>query len=213
MMNMLLVGTVNVYLFKDFFGNASFFSIFGLIQTGAVFAMMPLLKPLVGRFSKKEVGAAGIALASVMYFLLYLIPNITLPPFIVINVFGLFGFSLFNLIIWAFITDAIDYQEYLTGQREDRTVYAVYSFARKVGQAAFAGGLGGYALELIGYNSEVATQTQQVKDGIYTLATLVPALFYLVIALIIIFIYPLNKSRTKQLVTDLAKKREAKLQT
>lgn len=209
MMNMLLIGTVNVYLFKDFFGNASFFSIFGLIQTGAVFAMMPLLKPLVSKFGKKEVGITGIALASVTYFILYFIPNISLPLFIIINIFGLFGFSLFNLIIWAFVTDAIDYQEYLTGQREDGTVYAVYSFARKVGQA-FAGGLGGYALEFIGYQSEVATQTEQVKDGIYTLATLIPAIFYLVIALIIIFTYPLNKQRTKKLAIDLAEKRVAK---
>ena len=40
----------------------------------------------------------------------------------------------FNIIIWAFITDIIDYQEIRTGQREDGTIYAVYSFARKNAQ-------------------------------------------------------------------------------
>lgn len=42
-------------------------------------------------------------------------------------------------IIWAFITDVIDDQEVKTNKREDGTIYAVYSFARKLGQA-FAGG-------------------------------------------------------------------------
>ena len=37
--------------------------------------------------------------------------------------------------VWAFITDVIDYHQYKTGLREDGTVYGVNSFARKVGQA------------------------------------------------------------------------------
>ena len=55
--------------------------------------------------------------------------------------FGNLGTGLFNLLIWAFITDVIDYQEVQTGSRDDGTIYAVYSFARKIGQA-LAGGLG-----------------------------------------------------------------------
>ena len=62
--------------------------------------------------------------------------------YIIINVIGFLGFGVFNLIMWAFITDIIDDQEIRTGSREDGTVYAVYSFARKLGQAV-AGGLGG----------------------------------------------------------------------
>lgn len=209
MMCMLLVSTINVYLFKDYFGNASIFSIFGLLQASIVFLIMPTLKPLVSRFGKKEIAAAGVLLASVMYFILYIIPNISWGTFLVINAFGLVGFALFNLIIWAFVTDAIDYQEYLTGEREDGTVYAIYSFARKVGQA-FAGGLGGYALSIIGYNSSVATQTQEVKDGIYMLATLVPAIFYFIIVLVLIFFYPLSKERTKQLAIELKNRRKVK---
>ena len=109
--------------------------------------------------------------------------------------------------IWAFVTDAIDYQEYVTGSREDGTIYAIYSFARKLGQA-FAGGLAGYALTFIGYTSTVSEQSQGVKDGIYTIATLVPGATYLIIFLLLVFVYPLNKKRTKQLEIDLAEKRE-----
>src|SRR5699024_12145791 len=80
-----------------------------------------------------------------LLILLYFIPNISLTVFFIVNFIGLLGFGLFNLMIWAFVTDAIDYQEYVTGSREDGTIYAIYSFARKLGQA-FAGGLAGYAL-------------------------------------------------------------------
>jgi glycoside/pentoside/hexuronide:cation symporter, GPH family len=207
LMTMMLVGSINVYLFKDYFGSATALSLFSLVQSGAVFLAMPLLTPLVKRFGKKEVASVGMLLASIGYLLLYLIPNISLPVFIAVNAIGLMGFALFNLIIWAFVTDAIDYQEYLTASREDGTIYAIYSFARKMGQA-LAGGLTGYALTFVGYNSGAATQTEQVKDGIYTVSTLVPSIVYFVIFLVLVFAYPLNKKRTKQLEFDLTEKRE-----
>ena len=86
------------------------------------------------------------------------------------------GYGLFNLVIWAFVTDVIDYHEYLTGLREDGTVYSIYSFARKIGQAV-AGGVGGVALSAVGYNPKLAEQTHSTLQGIHTLGTLVPALF------------------------------------
>ena len=95
------------------------------------------------------------------------------------------------------ITDIIDDQEVKTGKREDGTIYAVYSFARKIGQA-LAGGLGGFALELIGYNSLVQVQTEAVRESIYSVSTLAPGIFYLAVGLSLILIYPLNKKRVEE---------------
>ena len=117
--------------------------------------------------------------------------------------------QLFNTVIWAFVTDVIDFQEYLTAQREDGTVYSVYSFARKVGQAV-AGGIGGFAIAAVGYNSALEVQTDSALEGIHMLATLVPALVYLTCLLILIFFYPLNKKRLAKMQEELAAKREAK---
>ena len=115
----------------------------------------------------------------------------------------------FNLVIWAFVTDVIDYHEYLTGLREDGTVYSIYSMARKLGQAV-AGGVGGAAIAAVGYNSSLQAQTAETLQGIHTLATLVPAVVLGVVFLLIVFLYPLNKKRTEQLAVDLAAKRSAK---
>lgn len=111
------------------------------------------------------------------------------------------------MILWAFITDVIDDQEVRTGKREDGTIYAAYSFARKIGQA-FAGGLGGYALGIIGFNSAKTIQTQEVLDGIYNIATLLPGILYLGVALSLLFLYPLNKKRVEENITALKLRRE-----
>jgi len=121
-----------------------------------------------------------------------------------------YGFAFFNLVVWAFVTDVIDYHEYLTDLREDGTVYSIYSFSRKVGQA-IAGGVGGIAIAAVGYDATRAVQTQGALDGIHTLATLVPAIIYLVIFLILVFLYPLNKQRTNQLTIDLAERRKSQV--
>lgn len=210
LLTQMLVSAINVYLFKDYFNNAAALSIFAIIQSAVMFLSMTTLTPLVKRFGKKELASTGMLIAGSFYLILYLIPNISLPVFLIINAMGLFGFAYFNLVIWAFVSDAIDYQEYLTGLREDGTVYSVYSFARKLGQA-LAGGLTGFTLSYIGYTSGAATQTQEVKDGIYTIATLFPAITYFLVAILLIFFYPLNKERTKKLEMDLAEKRAQKI--
>lgn len=118
------------------------------------------------------------------------------------------GMNYFNIIIWAFITDIIDYQEVKTGNADSGTVYAVYSFSRKLGQA-FAGGLGGFALAAIGYASASATQEAAVLDSIYDVATLSPAIGYAFVALCLWFIYPLTKEKVAENVAILAERRKA----
>ena len=93
-----------------------------------------------------------------------------------------------------------------TGKREDGTIYAIYSFARKFGQAV-AGGIGGFALARTGYDETVQVQAKAVADGIYNVATLYPGLLYLGVGLVLIFIYPLGKNRVRENAAALKRKR------
>ena len=128
--------------------------------------------------------------------------------FLLITCIGYLGLGYFNTVIWANITDVIDDQEVKTGVREDGTVYAVYSFARKVGQA-LAGGIGGWALDFIGYESAAKVQTEAVINGIYTTSTLVPAIGFLIVAFFLWVVYPLNKSKVELNVQELKKRRNS----
>jgi len=206
MMLTMLTGAVNVFLYKNYFGNVFILSIAGLVQTAAVFIAIPFVKSMVKKFGKKEIASAGMLLAAVVYTVLYFFPNLNAVQFVAISAVGMFGFAFFNLVVWAFVTDVIDYHEYLTGLREDGTVYSVYSFARKVGQA-LAGGIGGFAIGAVGYDPALVTQTRQVLEGIYALGTLVPGIVYLFIFFILVFLYPLNKQRTNELAVHLAERR------
>ena len=47
------------------------------------------------------------------------------------------GTSMFNMVIWAMITDVIDESEVQNGVRQDGTIYSVYSFARKLRTGMF----------------------------------------------------------------------------
>ena len=114
------------------------------------------------------------------------------------------------MVSWALITDVIDDSELRNGVREDGTIYALYSFARKLGQAV-AAGLSGWLLTAIGYNAKAleqgVSQTQSVKDGIFSISTLVPALGFLLLALVLWTWYPLHKKQVDANVAALEARR------
>ena len=92
---------------------------------------------------------------------LYFLPRLSAMQFVgILTAIAMFGYGFFNLVVWAFVTDVIDYHEYLTGLREDGTVYSIYSMARKIGQAV-AGGVGGIAIAAVGYQCSCCRHKQQ----------------------------------------------------
>lgn len=203
----LLSQTMNNYLFLDYFKNAKAMSVVNLVSIGGTLLLAPFISQIAARFGKKEAGALGMLLAGIVYMALFLLRVKSIPVFMALLFLGTLGVGLFNLIVWAFITDIIDYQEVSTGKREDGTVYAVYSFARKVGQA-LAGGLGGFVLTAIGYVSEATAQTEAVSERIYTVATLVPGICYLIVFLIMQFKYPLTRQEVEKNTAILQEKRK-----
>ena len=114
----------------------------------------------------------------------------------------------FNTVVWAMITDVIDDTEVRTGVREDGTVYSVYSFARKLGQA-ISSGLIGVLLTMIGY-SEATAFDPAVTGKIFNLSCLAPFAGFVALALILVFLYPLSKTRVEQNIATLAARREGK---
>ena len=203
----LLSQNMNNFLFMDYFRNAKILAVVSVISMGGVLLVAPFAVSISKRIGKKEAGSIGALIAAIAYFVLFFIRTRSLGVFIALMFIGSIGIGFFNMIVWAYITDVIDYQEIRTGQREDGTVYAVYSFSRKLGQA-LAGGVGGFALTAIGYISEAPSQTQQVADNIYSVSTLVPAVCYLGVFLIMFFGYPLSKKAVEENTAVLNRRRK-----
>lgn len=203
--NQILAGTNMTYLFNDYFHNKEAMSIALLFTYGTVIVLAPFATVLTKWFGKKEASVVALIFSSVMYLLMYFLHITNAWVYLFLLFIATLGSGLFNLMVWAFITDVIDYHQYTTGLREDGTVYGVNSFARKLGQAC-AGAIGGFMLTMIGYQSSSVGGTIQsalVQERIYTVANLLPAVCLLVSAVILFFGYPLNKKETIKMGEEL----------
>ena len=103
------------------------------------------------------------------------------------------------------ITDVIDDAEVRNGVREDGTIYSVYSFARKIGQALSSGLVGGL-LTMIGYTQATAFDPE-VTASIFRMSCIVPMIGFAAVAAALVFIYPLNKKRVEANTRELKKRR------
>ena len=198
------------YVFPDYYNNAGAQSASTLLMTGGILVAAALAKPLAARFGKAELSVGANAVAAAVSVITYLIRPQSVWVFIGLQALCWLALGLFAMVSWALVTDVIDDQEIKTGVREDGSVYALYSFARKLGQA-LAAGLSGWLLTMIGYVSgSVSGQTQPVLHGIFAISTLVPALGFGLLSLVLGLWYPLHKKRVNENVA-LLKERHAKL--
>lgn len=199
--------TINNYVFKDYFANTMGLTVMNAAGIAPALILAPLAVPLARKFGKKELGIFASVSGAVAFLALFFARTDNMWAYVVINIVGLLGFGLFNLIIWAFISDVIDDQEVRTNVREDGTIYAVCSFARKLGQA-IASALGGWSLAWIGYAEGSTTgQTPEVLNGIYNIATAVPAILYIIVGVTLVFVYPLSKKKVLENVAILKARR------
>ncbi len=199
--------TINNYIFKDYFANTMGLTVMNAAGFVPALVLAPLSVPLVRKFGKKELGIFAAFLGTIAFGGLFLSRTTNMWLYVIVSIVGLLGFGLFNLIIWAFITDVIDDQEVRSGRREDGTIYAICSFARKLGQA-IASALGGWSLALIGYVEGSTTgQSEAVTNGIFNIATLVPTILYLIVGLCLIFIYPLGKAKVAENIAILKQRK------
>ncbi|MFH5186031.1 MFS transporter [Paenibacillus sp. TAB 01] len=206
LVSFMTVNAITPYLFKDYFKAPNLIAVSGLIGLGSSFIAMPILSPLVKRLGKKETAVIGLIIAFASNALMFLLPITSPYVYMALNCAAGFGLAFLNILIWAMVSDCIDYQERLTGRREEGTVYSVYSLVRKIGQAA-AGGLGGFALISVGYNSGLPAQSDAVAHGIKSIITLVPAAGSLLALVSLLWVYNLTKNRVGQLNEQLSEQR------
>jgi len=194
--------TINNYIFKDYFNNTMGLTIINAAGFVPVLALAPAAVPLSIKIGKKEIGIIAAIMGSVSYALLFILHTDSMWLYVVLSIVGSLGFGLFNLIIWAFVSDIIDDHEVKTGVREDGTIYAVCSFSRKIGQA-IASALGAWSLALIGYVEGATKQTEAVNNGIYNIATLIPAILYIIVGIVLAFVYTLDKKKVLENIETL----------
>ncbi|MDD7162248.1 MAG: glycoside-pentoside-hexuronide (GPH):cation symporter [Candidatus Ornithospirochaeta sp.] len=193
------------YVYPNYYGSATAQSAStGAMGIGMIIAAA-IAKPIARKYGKAELSIASNLFAGVMGIVTFIIRPQSVWVFVAMQFLCWFGLGVFTMISWALITDVIDDAELKNGIREDGSVYALYSFARKIGQALSAG-LSGFLLSAIGYTAETAN-LPKVKEGIFNISTLIPSLGFILLALILWFWYPLHKKTVDENVRKLKEMR------
>ena len=163
--------TANTIMFATHFGQASLSGLVMMVGFLPMFIFMPLATKLVKKYGKKEVASIGsiaglVGAAILLTFPLFPSKTVQLIVYMAGLIFFGFGMGFYNCVSWAMMGDAIDYQEWKTGKREESVVYALHSFFRKlaqgVGPAAVIAIMG---TSLIGYDEALGTIGQSLPTA------------------------------------------------
>lgn len=202
----LSISNMGAYIYPNYFGDVKGLSMATMLGTIITLVLSAFTVRLSERFGKKEISAAGALIGAAALIAAYFVHTKNVYVWLVFYGISYIGMAAFNLVCWAMIADVIDDAEVKTGTRSDGTIYAIYSFARKLGQAG-SSGLTGALLSITGYSTATAFDTK-VVDGIYNMTCLVPAIAYVLMALSLYFLYPLSKSKVQENAAVLRAKRE-----
>ena len=211
--------TANTIMFATYFGKASLSGLVMVIGFVPMFMFMPFVKKLVTKYGKKEasaVGAVASMAGSALMFVFPLIPNKTVGLVIYIVALVIFGLGMgtYNCVSWALMADAIDYNEWKFGSREEGTIYSLHSFFRKLAQ-----GVGPSIVLLVmgwlGYEARKGTIGQSAQTA-HNMCWLVAGLYALSAVLMFVgiaVIYNLSKKTTDQMQAELADLRDQPTET
>ncbi len=163
-----LYSTFNPYMYADVFGDISmmtYTSIISQVLAISLLSIAPALTKLMGGTVKviKNCLALGIIL-NVALFVVMLSVDVVPLLFLVISSIG---YGLINMSVqlqWGLVSEAIDYNEYLTGKRTEGAIYGTFSLTRRVGQT-ISQSIGVLMIGWIGYNPELTNQGLTQSDG------------------------------------------------
>lgn len=164
--------SVNNLVFQFYFNDAEKASLAMIASYIPLVAFMPFASNIVAKIGKKKLLTVS-GLVSVIAGIAMLILPIT-PDFkgIIIYVVGLMfvntGCCVFQIIVWAIVADCIEDSYRKKGVREEGSLYALYSFFRKLAQG-IGSALVALSLSSVGYIESSAVQTAEVSANIKNL--------------------------------------------
>lgn len=130
--------TAVTVLFQSYFKNAQISGLISMFAMLPIIFFTPLARKLVMKFGEKELSVAGAILSIVACLMMLLLPITPdgkgLAIYVVCQLLNSLGMGIYSTVSWALIANAIDYNEWKFGVREEGTVYSLHSFFRKLAQ-------------------------------------------------------------------------------
>lgn len=164
--------SVNNLVFQFYFNDASK-STFAMIASYVpLVAFMPFASTISAKIGKKRLlsisGLVSVIAGVVMLFL----PITPDMKGMILYVIGLMfvntGCCVFQIIVWAMVADCIEDSYRKKGIREEGSLYAIYSFFRKLAQG-IGSAIVALALSSVGYIESATVQVAEVSENIKNL--------------------------------------------
>ncbi len=189
--------SLNNMVFQYFFNDTSKIMLAMVGSYAPMIVMMAMVGKLTKKFGKKAVCAVATlvgAIAALVFVFIPIQPNTTgIILYIVALMFINLGSCTFQITVWAIIADCIEMNYRKTKKSEEGSLYALYSFFRKlsqgIGQAVVSLGLA--AIGFVEGNN--AVQPEGFGQGVKTLYIILLCVGSVVAYLAIQFIYNIDK--------------------
>ncbi|MBQ6952190.1 MAG: MFS transporter [Clostridia bacterium] len=199
-------------LFQSYFNNVQASGIAQMFAMIPIVVFTPLARKMVVKYGKKELATVGALISIAASVLMLVLPmsgdNKGMLVYIVCQLINSLGLGIYSTVSWAMMGDAIDYNEWKTGKREEGTVYALHSFFRKLAQ-----GLGPAValifMTMLGYVG--ANEGNQLPEVARNMRYLVPVLYLVSAALQFVglgLIYNLDKKKLGEMNAELKARHE-----
>lgn len=171
----------------------------------AMFAL-PVWDYVSRRWSKRWAYIWGIAFWSVVQLVLITLnPTTSLGVILFLCALAGIGVAAAHVLPWAILPDAIEWDEYQTGERHEGMFYSLTTLTKKVA-TSIALPLVLLLLEATGYQPNVAQQETGALLGIRVAIGPIPAIL-LAVGIVFAFKYPLDRMQFAEVVEKLKARR------
>ena len=197
---------VRSYIFKEYYARTDVMSIISLATIPILVICFPLVPKLVAKFGKKATLMAAIVSSTIFSVIPVVMEIKNVYVYSALVVLGTIGQTVFTMLIWALVTDCLDYSEWKFNERSDGSMYSLYTFSRKIGSTIASTGVS-FGLAAIGFVSgSNVVQTAEAVNGIYFLVNIIPVVTCALELIGVGLIFNLNKETTEQMYAELKAK-------
>lgn len=197
---------VRSYIFKEYYARTDVMSIISLATIPILVICFPLVPKLVAKFGKKATLMAAIVSSTIFSVIPVVMEIKNVYIYSALVVLGTIGQTVFTMLIWALVTDCLDYSEWKFNERSDGSMYSLYTFSRKIGSTIASTGVS-FGLAAIGFVSgSNVVQTAEAVNGIYFLVNIIPVVTCALELVGVGLIFNLNKETTEQMYAELKAK-------
>ena len=173
----------STYMYADVLGSIALSSVATAISMPVMFGGMIVVPILAKKIDLAKIIRLMILIGSIMLggLFVYAMAVETMIPILYIIWSGV-GTGLITLSVqlqWGLVGESIDYNEYLTGKRNEGTIYGTFSLTRRVGQT-LSGSLAVLMLSWFNYiahdENTIVTQPDSAIFGIKAMCIIIPAI-------------------------------------